>query len=194
VHELIGLVAFAFAGSVSPGPNNTLLWASGVGFGFRRTLPHVIGTAIGIGALAVAMAAGLGVLLDAVPTLETVLKVAGSIYLLVLAYLVLGAGTVGGSTVSRPLSLGQSIGFQFVNPKAWIFAIAAVGTFFAVDPRLIHDAVLTGTLMLVVIVSSAIWAAGGAMLGRVVEDERTLRGVNVVLAVLLLASVALIWV
>jgi threonine/homoserine/homoserine lactone efflux protein len=198
MHELLGLVAFAFAGSASPGPNNTLLWASGMGFGFRRTIPHVAGTALGIGVLAVAMAAGVGVILDAVPAVEVVLKVVGSAYLLVLAALVLGGGPVGGriggKDSSHPLTVGQASAFQFVNPKAWIFAIAAVGTFFPADRTPLAVIVLTGSLLLVVIASSSIWAAGGAALGRVIENERTIRAVNLVLAALLVASVALIWV
>jgi len=194
MHELLGLVAFAFAGSASPGPNNTLLWASGMGFGFRRTIPHVVGTAFGIGVLAVAMAAGLGVLLDAVPGVEVVLKVVGSAYLLVLAVLVLGGGTVGGTVTSHPLTVWQASVFQFVNPKAWIFAIAAVATFFPADRTPLAVIVLTGSMLIVVVLSSSIWAAGGAALGRVIEDERTIRAVNLVLAVLLVASVALIWV
>jgi threonine/homoserine/homoserine lactone efflux protein len=194
MHELVGLIAFAFAGSASPGPNNTLLWASGMGFGFRRAAPHVVGTALGIGALAVAMAAGLGVVLGAVPNLVVGLKVVGSIYLLVLASLLLAGGTIGRQDVSRPLTLWEAVAFQFANPKAWIFAIAAVGAFFSVDARPIHEAVLTGALMIVVVGSSSIWAAGGAMLGRIVDDERTRRTLNIVLAVLLVASVALLWI
>jgi threonine/homoserine/homoserine lactone efflux protein len=194
MHELLGLVAFAFAGSASPGPNNTLLWASGMGFGFRRTIPHVVGTALGIGVLAVAMAAGLDVLLDTAPAVEVVLKVAGSVYLLVLAVLVLGGGTVGGTGSSHPLTVWQASGFQFVNPKAWIFAIAAVGTFFPAHRTPLAVIVLTGSLLLVVVLSSSIWAAGGAALGRVIENDRTIRVVNLVLAALLVASVALIWV
>jgi threonine/homoserine/homoserine lactone efflux protein len=193
MHELLGLVAFAFAGSASPGPNNTLLWASGMGFGFRRTVPHIVGTAVGIGVLAVAMAAGLGVLLDAVPAVEVVLKVAGSVYLLVIAALVLGGGAVGMTDVSRPLSVWQASAFQLVNPKAWIFAIAAVGAFFPAERTPFVVFVFTSALLVVVVASSSIWAGGGAALGHVIEDERTIRIANVVLAALIVASVALIW-
>jgi threonine/homoserine/homoserine lactone efflux protein len=194
MHQVLGLIAFAFAGSASPGPNNTLLWASGMRFGFLKATPHVLGTAIGIGALVVGVAAGIGVAIEAVPALEVVLKIVGSLYLLVLAYLVLGSGTVGGTSVSRPLRFWQAAAFQFVNPKAWIFAIAAVGTFFPEDRRPLRGAVLTCVVMAVVVGSSAIWAAGGAALGRVIEDQRTLRIVNIALAALLVASVALIWI
>jgi threonine/homoserine/homoserine lactone efflux protein len=195
VSELLALVAFAFAGSVSPGPNNAVLWASGLRFGFRRTVPHVVGTALGIGVLAVGVAAGIGVLLEAAPAVELVLKLAGSSYLLFVAFLVVGSGAVGRGAVSHPLTLWQAVVFQCVNPKAWIFAVAAVGTFLPPElDRLVEVVVLTGTLMVVVVGSSSIWAAGGAALGRVVDDERKRRAVSVVLAVLLVASVALIWI
>lgn len=195
VSELVALVAFAFVGSVSPGPNNTVLWASGLQFGFRRTIPHVLGTALGIGVLVVGVAAGIGVLLEAVPAVGLVLKLVGSAYLLYVAFLVVGSGAVGRTNVSHPLSLWQAVAFQCVNPKAWIFAIAAVGTFLPPElHRLVGVVLLTGTLMVVVVGSSSIWAVGGAALGRVVDDERKRRAVSIALAILLVASVALIWV
>ena len=191
----VALLAFAFVGTVSPGPNNTVLWASGLRFGFRRTVPHVLGTALGIGLLVVAVAAGIGALFEVVPAAELVLKIVGSLYLLYVAYLVLGSGGIGRTEVSDPLSIWQAIAFQCVNPKAWIFTIAAVGTF--LPPRLpwvIGALVLTGTLMVVVVGSSSIWAVGGAALGRVVDDERTRRFVSIGLAALLVASVTLLWI
>jgi threonine/homoserine/homoserine lactone efflux protein len=193
--ELLALVAFAFVGTVSPGPNNTVLWASGMRFGFRRTVPHIVGTAIGIGALALGVAAGIGALLDAAPGLEVALRVVGSAYLAYVAYLVLGNGGIGTSDVSHPLSLWQGVAFQWVNPKAWIFTVAAVGTFLPPAlPRPVGAALLTATLMVVVVGSSSAWAAGGAALGQVVGNERTRRRINIVLAVLLVASIALIWI
>lgn len=195
MHELVALVGFAFVGTVSPGPNNAVLWASGVRFGFRRTVPHVLGTAIGMGALTIGVAAGIGALVDAVPAVRIGLKVVGSAYLLFVAYLVLRSGRVGRANVSHPMSVWQGVTFQCVNPKAWIFSIAAVGTFLSPDlPWPAGVALLTGTIMVIVVCSSSIWAAGGAALGRLVDHERTRRVVSIVLAALLVASVALIWV
>lgn len=194
VNELVGLVAFAFAGSVSPGPNNAVLWASGVRFGFRRTVPHVLGTALGIGTLVVGVAAGIGVLLEAVPAVELVLKLVGSAYLLYVAFLVVGSGVVGRASVSEPLGVLRAVAFQWVNPKAWIFAVASVGAFLPPEHhRLAAVALFTSVVMLIVVCSSTIWAIGGAALGRVVDDDRKRRAVSVVLAVLLVASVALLW-
>lgn len=193
--EIVALLGFAFAGSVSPGPNNAVLWASGLRFGFRRTIPHVLGTAAGIGLLVVGVAAGIGVLLEAVPALVLLLKIVGSVYLLYIAFLVSGGGGVGGTDVSHPLNLRQAIAFQCLNPRAWIFAVAAVGTFLPPElHRVAGMAALATTVMLVVIGSSSIWAVGGAALGRIVEDERARRAVGVGLAVLLAASVVLIWI
>jgi threonine/homoserine/homoserine lactone efflux protein len=102
---------------------------------------------------------------------------------------------VGRSKIAHPFSMWHAIAFQCMNPKAWVFAIAAVGTF--LPPGLgwlAGVALLTGLLMVVVVGSSSIWAVGGAALGRVVEDERKRRAVSIALAVLLVASVALLWV
>jgi threonine/homoserine/homoserine lactone efflux protein len=193
--ELIGLLLFGFVGSVSPGPNNTLLWASGMRFGLRETVPHVVGTALGIGLLVVGVAAGIGALLEAAPVAEVGLKVVGSAYLLYVAYLVVGSGGIGRAETSRPLNVRQAIVFQCVNPKAWVFALAAVGTFLSDDlPIALAVLVLTTILMVVVAGSSWLWAAGGSALGRVVDDQRTMRVISIVLAVLLLVSVALIWI
>jgi threonine/homoserine/homoserine lactone efflux protein len=195
VSELVALLSFAFVGTVSPGPNNTVLWASGLRFGYRRTVPHVLGTALGIGLLVMAVAAGIGALFEVVPAAELVLKVVGSLYLLYVAYLVLGSGGIGRAEVSDPLSVWQAIAFQCVNPKAWIFAIAAVGTFLpGALPWIVGVLALTATLMVVVVGSSSIWAVGGAALGRVVDDERTRRVISIGLASLLVASVALLWI
>ncbi len=194
MNELPAIAAFALAGTVSPGPNNSVLWVSGMVFGFRRTLPHVVGTALGMGALLLGIAAGIGALLDAVPMAETALKVAGSVYLLYLAVLVARSGGVGRTVVPRPLTAVQAAAFQWVNPKAWIFSITAVATF--VPPTLSRPlgvARLTGIIVVIVVGSSSIWAAGGAALGRLVDDERIRRAIGLALAILLVASVVLIW-
>ena len=195
VNELVAFLGFALVGTVSPGPNNTVLWASGMTFGLRRTTAHILGTALGMGALVLGVAAGIGALFDAVPVAELLLKVVGSAYLLWIAFHVVGGGGIGRTEVPHPLSAWQGAVFQWVNPKAWVFTIAAVGTFLPrALPRPVGAILLTGILMVVVVGSSSIWAAGGAALGRVVEDERRRRAVGIALAILLVASVALIWI
>ncbi len=114
---LIGLVGFSLVSAGTPGPNNVLLWASGATFGFRRTMPHVVGTALGIGAMTLAVAAGVGLIVTSLPALTLLMKVAGSAYLLVLAYRIARAGSTEGTSVSRPMNLLEATTFQAVNPK-----------------------------------------------------------------------------
>src|SRR6185436_15396949 len=143
---------------------------SGMRYGFRRSLPHVVGTSIGMGALALGVAAGIGALLDAAPFVENAMKVAGSAYLLYVAYLVVGGGGIGTSDITHPLTLWQGMAFQWVNPKAWVFTLAAVGTFLPPTlPRPAGAALLCAVLMVIVIGSASAWAAGGAGLGRIVD-------------------------
>ena len=110
MERLVALVICAFVGTVSPGPNNAVLWASGMRFGFGRTVPHVLGTAVGMGTLVVGVAAGIGAVLKVVPQFELVLKLVGSAYLLYVAFLVLGSHAVGRMWVSHPLSLRRPWG------------------------------------------------------------------------------------
>ena len=127
--HLLALVGFSFVSAITPGPNNVLLWASGAAFGFRRTLPHVVGTAVGLGAMALAVAAGLGVLVATVPGLALAMKVGGSAYLLWLAWQIAGVGALERTTAARPMGVVAAAGFQAINPKAWVFALGAITTF-----------------------------------------------------------------
>jgi len=192
---LAALAVYAVVGSGSPGPNNALLWASGIRFGLGASLPHVVGTAIGIGSLFVAVGAGLGALLAAAPWLELVLKLAGSAYLLAIAFRVAGSGAVGRGELARPLGLGQAVRFQWLNPKGWLFAVTAVGAFAPTEVhRALGVAVVTGVVATIVLVTATAWAAGGAAIGRAFAGARSRRVVSIALASLLVLSVALLWV
>lgn len=172
-----------------------MLWASGISFGFRRTVPHILGGALGVGALVVGVAAGIDAFLEAVPAAALALRVAGSVYLLYVAYQVAGGGAIGRADVARPLGFWQAAWFQWLNPKAGVFAIAVVGTFLPEDlPPPVGIALLTGVVIAVVLVSFTIWAAGGAALARFVDDDRRQRAVRLLLAATIVASVVLLWV
>lgn len=193
--QLLGLVAFSFVSSVTPGPNNVLLWASGASFGFRRTLPHVFGTAVGLGAMAVASAGGIAALVSAVPALAVAMRLAGSAYLFWLAWQIARSGSLQAGESSRPMTAQQAATFQLVNPKAWIFALGAVTTF-----RPSFLAPLAGTIaialvmMAVIVPSAALWAGFGNALGRLLRHDRTRRIVGLALALVVVATVVLVWI
>ena len=193
--ELAALVGFSFVSSVTPGPNNVLLWASGAAFGFRRTIRHVFGTAVGIGAMALAVAAGLGALITTIPGLAVAMKVAGTGYLLYLAYQIARSRRLEADVAARPLGVFAAATFQLVNPKAWVFAIGATTTFRPADLPVDAASMLVAlTMMAVIIPTAALWAAAGGALNRLIADDRAHRLVNLALAGLVVATVASVWI
>jgi threonine/homoserine/homoserine lactone efflux protein len=194
MNTLFALAAFGLIAAATPGPNNIILWASGVKFGFKATLPHVVGTALGLGVIAAASAAGVGALIETFPQIELALKIIGSIYLLYLSYQVAGIGSVRQAEAERPLSLPQAMAFQFVNPKAWFFALTAVSSFrppeFSV---LLGSALVVLTMIVVILPGSTLWAAGGTLINRFISNERTRRVFSIVLALMLVGTVVFIW-
>jgi threonine/homoserine/homoserine lactone efflux protein len=195
MRQLLALAGFAMVGTITPGPNNTLLLASGLRFGWRATRRHVIGTVLGMAGLIVAVAAGIGTLLDAVPGARLALQLVGSAYLLWLALRIAVSHGVGRAEVARPFGVWGATGFQFANPKGWLFVLAAVGAFLPPGWHPVAaTAAVAGVCTLAVALSASVWAAGGAALNRLAGDGHKLRAVNIVLAVVLVASIAFIWI
>ena len=191
---ILALVGFSFVSSVTPGPNNVLLWASGATFGFRRTARHVVGTAIGIAAMALVAAAGLAALITAVPQVGVAMKVAGSVYLLWLALQIARGGALTGTVVARPLGLREAAAFQMINPKAWIFALGAITTFRPPDlPLPAGSALVAVTMLLVILPTASLWAIGGDAMSRLISGERAGRALSLVLAGLVAATVLSVW-
>lgn len=187
-HIFISLAAFAFATSVTPGPNNMMLLASGVNFGFQRTVPHMLGISLGHALMVFLVGMGLAGVFLAQPVLVTALKVASVAYMLWLAWKIATAaapkeGQVGG----RPFSFGQAAAFQWVNPKAWAMALTAT-TVYAPGSGWGAMAAVAGVFAAVNLPSVAVWAAMGQGLRRWLAVPGRLRVFNVVMAVLLVAS------
>jgi threonine/homoserine/homoserine lactone efflux protein len=195
VHELASLVAFSVLSAGTPGPNNILLWASGAAFGLRRTLPHIVGTAVGIGAMTLAVAIGLGAVLAAFPLLAVAMKVVGSIYLLYLAWQVAGARALERTDVARPLGLLQATALQAINPKSWIFVLGALTTFRPASlPVATGTLLVAGTMVLVILPTASAWAIGGELIDRLLASSRARRAVSLALAGLLVLTIVSVWV
>ena len=128
---LIALTVFAVVMSFTPGPNNILLTASGVNFGFVRSIPHMLGVEVGFLVLVVACAAGLGLIFAALPGPHIVLKLAGGVYMLWLAWKVANAKPAGeqGTLLARPMTFLQAAAFQWMNPKAVIASLSAIALY-----------------------------------------------------------------
>jgi threonine/homoserine/homoserine lactone efflux protein len=192
--QLIALTTFIAVGSGSPGPNNTLLLASGVKFGFRRTVPHVVGTCVGITLLVGLAVAGEGALVTAVPGVKLALKLIASAYLVYLAVRLMGGVALKATSTQKPFSVARAAAFQFVNPKGWVFALALVSAFVTAGGTGIVTRVAPIAIVAVVVgVTATAWALGGTALRRALEGDRARRIAGAVLGALLLASVAFLW-
>ncbi|MGZ2455665.1 LysE family translocator [Rhizobium sp. IY2] len=185
----LALVLFAFTTSITPGPNNMMLFASGVNFGFRRTIPHMFGIGAGFFSLLIGVGLGLGALLHTVPAVYTALKFAGGAYLVWIAWKIASSRSLSeGRSGVEPTSFLSAAAFQWVNPKAWVMAVTAMATY--TNPQLYFVSVLiVGLAFAVVNVPSvSTWAGFGSALREWLSDPVRLKWFNISMAVLLVAS------
>lgn len=187
-YVLPALAVFSAAASISPGPNNIMLMASGTNFGFIRSLPHLIGVSAGVFAITSLIGLGLMPVFDACPALQTVLRIVAAIYLVWLAYRI--AFAVPAEATARttsPLTFFQSAAFQGVNPKIWATGSSVV-TLFAGDRQFTSILTVAIAFALIGMVSNAIWAGMGTALRHWLSAPR-LRAFNIAMALLLVVSI-----
>lgn len=182
----VPFATFAFVMAITPGPNNIMLTASGATFGFRRTLPHMLGICVGCALQLTAVCAGLGALFQLWPQTQMVLRWVGAIYLLYLGWKLLRSQVGEGRGNARPISALQALLFQFANPKGWIMTITAAGVFL---PRELGPwlgaAYLVGTMVLIMLPSITVWALFGTSLRTWLRRPQAQLAFNLVMAVAL---------
>ncbi|MFY9245251.1 MAG: LysE family translocator, partial [Roseicyclus sp.] len=186
---ILALILFAFASSITPGPNNIMLLASGANFGLRRTVPHMLGISGGHALMVALVGLGLLQLFLAIPWLKPALMIASAAYLLWLAWKIANAAPPGArDATGRPFSFVQAAAFQWVNPKAWYMAIYAQ-TNFAPEQSGYWGALAVALVFAVVnLPSVTVWAAMGTQLRRWLDGPGRLRAFNITMALLLVAS------
>jgi threonine/homoserine/homoserine lactone efflux protein len=185
-----GFTLFAVASSITPGPNNTMMMASGANFGLVKTLPHMAGVVIGFTLMILGVGLGLGALFAAWPILHTILYWVGSAYLLYLAWkIATAAGGIGGVEAGRPRRFLEIVAFQWVNPKAWTGAVGAVATFAPPENYYANLAIICAIFALVNVPVTFIWTTGGVALRRFLGNPTALRTFNVGMALLLVISI-----
>jgi threonine/homoserine/homoserine lactone efflux protein len=199
--ELLGgLVLFVFVASMTPGPNNMMLLASGVNFGFRRTVPHMLGITLGFGVMIVLAGLGAGQLFGRWPWLYNVLKVVSIGYLLWLAWKIATAGGVAGADAAadaRPMTFLEAAAFQWVNPKGWTASLSAISAYTVPDQYLTTMLVVAAVFVAWSPVATIVWTLFGMQLKNVLSAPGRVRAFNVSMALVLVASlwpaVAEVW-
>ncbi|MEM9582691.1 MAG: LysE family translocator [Pseudomonadota bacterium] len=185
---LIGLAGFALVSSITPGPNNLMLMASGANFGFWRTIPHMLGIALGFTLMVFLVGLGLAQIFEAYPVLHTVLKVLSVLYMAWLAWKIANAAPPKeGEAAGTPMTFLQAAAFQWVNPKAWAMALTAV-TVYSLGTSIWAVAAVACTFGLVNGPAVSTWTLIGQQLRRVLTNPARLRIFNWTMAGLLMAS------
>jgi threonine/homoserine/homoserine lactone efflux protein len=187
----VALVVFALVMSMTPGPNNIMLTASGVNFGFARSIPHMAGVQIGFMVVVAACAFGLGLLFASVPALQLALKVAGAGYMLWLAWRVANAkpASEAGDLAAEPLTFFQAAAFQWVNPKGVLAALSGIALFMRPGHAATDFAILLAVFALSTVLSVVTWTGFGVALRRLLQNPVHARIFNVAMALLLVASI-----
>ncbi|MCK0153133.1 LysE family translocator [Alcanivorax sp. S6407] len=187
--QLLALIGFVTVMTATPGPNNLMLMASGANAGFRRSLPHIFGIAIGCQVILVCVALGLGQLLNQFPQAITLLRVGGATYLLYLSWqLVRSTALHSGTAQAQPFTFLQAALFQWVNPKAWMMILTGVATFTDPADFNVSVAIVAGAFLLIGLPLISSWSLFGALLKQWLKEGKRLKLFNRTMALLLVAS------
>tara|TARA_X000001036_G_C20455670_1_gene715236 strand:- start:102 stop:701 length:600 start_codon:yes stop_codon:yes gene_type:complete len=187
------LVSYYFVMFATPGPNNAMLTASGIKFGFKRTLPHLIGIPLGHVIQITLVCFGLGKLFQNYPMIQIYLKWMCFFYLIFLGWKIIGSFSNSEKESGRPLKFYEAALFQFINPKAWVVALTAATAFFPTE-----ESFITGTLFIAVTApfvcfpSICIWAAFGSSIKSIIKNTKIKKLIEYLLAVLLLVTAVII--
>lgn len=194
--SLLPFILFALSATLTPGPNNVMLLASGANFGLRATGPHMLGISLGFPFMVFAVGLGLGAVFEQLPILHEILRWAGSAYLVWLAWKIATAAGMGkAESRGRPFTFLQAAGFQWVNPKAWIMAVSAFSVYSTPEAEPLFQALLFGAVFCAIsFPSCGFWTAFGSVIGRLLKSGRALRAFNGVMAALLAGSILLLFV
>ena len=168
-----------------------MLTTTGLNFGVRRGIPHLLGICIGFPVMLALIGLGFGTLFQLYPILHEVIKIVGIIYLLYLAWKIASArGGVGEVSQSKPISFWQSAAFQWINPKAWIMGSSALAAYTSLDDNFfIQVLIICITFMIITLPCAGLWLVFGAGLQRFLKDPGHLKTFNIIMALLLVASI-----
>ena len=193
--DTVSLLIFVFAGLFSPGPNVVMLTASGARFGFRRTLPHLLGVPIGTAVLAAVSGFGVGASLLSIPALKLVFQLLASAWILWLSFKTARAGRIGRTAdQDKPFTFIQAIMFQAVNPKVWAVTIAAAAGFGSDLSPAMEAARLSAVFFGLNMLVCFFWTTTGHLLSRLLQSEKTWRIFMLTMAFIMACTVALIFI
>lgn len=185
----LALLSFAFISVITPGPNNLMLMASGLNFGWRRSIPHMIGVGFGFPLMLIVVGLGLVQLFETYPLIKQVMTAGSVVYLIYLAWKVANAApTQEGKAASKPLTLFQATAFQWVNPKAWSMALTALTVYVPVEMGWKGAMMAAATYVACGLVSTNTWTLLGTQIKHILRSSKYQRSFNYACAIILVAT------
>jgi threonine/homoserine/homoserine lactone efflux protein len=187
---LAPLVLFCAVTLFTPGPNNVMLMTSGLNYGVRRTVPHLLGVVLGFSLMVALVGLGLGAVIERLPLIYVVMQWIGAGYMLYLAWAIARSGPIdaGGESSGRPLTFVEAAAFQWINPKAWVMAVGAMSTYASIAVFPSNVVLISGLFGALGILSAGAWVLFGEALRRLLTRPRTVRMFNAAMALLLVGS------
>ena len=193
--NLVALILFCCAAAFTPGPNNILGSYSGFNFGIKKSLPLILGVIFGYLSLLGSLAAGLIVVFKLYPLLQTILKIAGSFFLIYLAYKIAFQNQIQNKTIKNPVKFFDTFIFQFINPKGVIIAIITISTFVETGSNyFFHTLVVLGVSFFAALTSITSWCLLGKFLRRFATNRKFIQRFNYVMSVLLIVCVIMFYI
>ncbi|OCQ53377.1 Cysteine/O-acetylserine efflux protein [Photorhabdus australis subsp. thailandensis] len=196
---IFSLTTFLFISSITPGPNNMLLTSSGANFGVIRSLGLIFGILLGMQTILYLAAFGVAALLLVYPAIHTIMKIAGSFYLLWLAWKTVTASyrrlDSKDNAVIKPVRWYQGWLLQFLNPKAWLMGLGSVGSYSIAGEQYLYSIIMiSGAMALISFLSSIVWAGFGSLIGTLLRSRNAWFIFNIMMGILTAACVPLIWI
>ena len=184
-----GLAFFASVAAFTPGPNNVMLASSGATFGFRRSLPNILGVIVGFTIMVLAAGFGFASILNAMPALHTTMRLAGIGFLVFLAWKIGTAGRPSQHGKSTPLSFMQGAVFQLINPKGLTLVASIIAIYSSGAENVAKEMqVILPLLVSLTAISACTWCLFGKLIGRLLTADIALRRFNILMAALLILS------
>lgn len=189
----IAILVFAVSTTITPGPNNIMIMSSGLNFGLKRSLPHLMGIGLGFPLMVAGVGLGFGAIFERFPVIHEVIKVLGVLYLIYLAYLVATSAPKSldnNTSETKPLTFIQAALFQWINPKAWVMATGAVAAYTTQDASIMLQVMFISLAFLIAGVPCVgMWLVCGTWLKRFLKEVKYQRLFNLTMALLLIVSI-----
>ena len=193
--QFLPLILFGIATAFTPGPNNILSSYSGFNFGFKKTIPLMLGVIIGWTTMLTVMASGLIIIFQKYIFLQSIIKVLGTIFLIYLAYKIAFSSTKGSENIKKPVNFFDTFLFQFINPKGVIVAMITVSTFIDVQNNYLRDALIVLTVyFFMAVFSVSSWCLLGKYLRNFATNENFIKKFNYTMSFLLILCVIMFYV